>query len=924
MPDLIASNSATTASLAIGTSVTSTIDNSGDHDWFRVNLTAGQTYLFNLNGLTFTDTYLNLYSGSGTLLASNDDVNEPAGNLNSQIRFTATTSGVYYADAAAFNIGDTGSYTISAAIAPPLPTYTLDQVADYLTTGYWGGAGYHFATSTISFNVQALTLAEQTIARLALQTWDDVGSFIFVETSASAQISFSDAGSNIAQTFADGITATVQISSDWNSSITSVDSYTLQTYIHEIGHALGLGHGGLYNGNAVYGVDNLYTNDSWATSVMSYFAQDEAGTGSFDFIVGPQLADIIAIANLYGASSSTRLGDTIYGFHSNAGQFYHFDDAIYGGSAPALTIFDSGGIDTLDVSGYAQAQRIDLNAEAHSDVGGQINNIAIARGSVIENAVGGIGNDNIIGNAADNFLNGGLGNDTLSGGDGNDTLIGGAGSDTFIGGLGNDAVSYATSLVGVTVNLGSTGANTGDAVGDIYSSIETLVGSDSSDVLYGSAANETLDGGAGNDQLFGVSGTHTLLGGDGNDIFYIDSAGDVAIESNAVIASGGFDIVIATANFTLGANIEQLVVRGTVTSGAGNDGDNIIYGLDSFISLSLDGRAGNDVIYSSPAGGNTIVGGAGVDTLLLYGGNNNANGGIGSDIYFTYTSTDVISEAGGDGIDTVYSSHSITVGEGLEQIILYSTATSAVSTSLTDNNIMFGNSTTGAVTLDGGGGSDVLFGGSFSDTLIGGAGVDLLFGFGGLNDLRGGDATDVYYLESGLDTVTETGTGGFDTIYSQIAGTTLLAANVEQLILYGAATGGLGNASDDYLYGHIASQAVTLDGAGGNDYLLDTAFGGDVLIGGAGNDQLDLRSGGNDRVKFAAGSGNDIVYGFDADPAGGQDLIDVSGRFFSSASIGGAIVITAFGTDTVVTIGADTIRLFGVLNTDVTASDFQF
>ena len=842
MPD-IAANVSTTATLAIGGSASSVVDFGADHDWFRVNLTAGETYVFNLNGGTFADTFLNLYNGAGALLASNDDIT--FGDLNSQIRYMATTTGAYYLDASAFNPNDTGTYTISAVVAPPLPTYSLDQIADYLTTGYWGGFGYHFATTAISYNIQGLTGAEQALARLALKSWDDVGSFNFVETTASAQITFNHAGSQVAETSADGTSATIQISSDWNGAITAINSYTYQTYIHEIGHALGLGHGGPYNGNASYANDAIYTNDSWANSVMSYFSQDEAGAGSFDFLVGPQLADIIAIGNLYGLSTTTRIGDTTYGFNSNAGQIYNFGDAIYSGHTPALAIFDNGGTDTLDLSGYGQQQRIDLNAEARSDVGGEFNNVSIARGTVIENAIGGSGVDTITGNAANNTLNGGAGADILNGGEGSDTLIGGVGADT-------------------------------------------------------------------------------MNGGDGSDYYYVDNVGDTAAETNAVQATGGFDIVIATANFTLGTNIEQLVLRGAANAGTGNSSNNILYGLESGLALTFDGGAGDDVIYGSTAGGNTLIGGDGVDTLLAYGGNNTMRGGLGSDIYYTYTASDVISEAGGDGIDTVYSNHSIVVGDGLEQVILYGAATSAASTNATDNNIFFGNSANGAVTLEGGGGADVLFGGNFGDTLIGGDGVDLLFGFGGANNLQGGNETDVYYLESGLDTITETVGGGFDTAYAQFAGITTLAANVEQLILYGAATGGLGNSGDNYLFGHILGHAATLDGAGGNDYLLDSAFDGDVLTGGAGNDQLDLRSGGNDLIKFAGGSGIDLVYGFDALAAGGQDQIDLSGRGFNAASIGTSIIITAGSGETDVTIGTDMIRLIGVASGDLDFTDFKF
>ena len=64
-------------------------------------------------------------------------------------------------------------------------------------------------------------------------------------------------------------------------------------------------------------------------------------------------------ASIYGAATTTRTGDTVYGFNSNAGAVFNFGNYT---SAPALTIYDSGGTDTLDCSGYSAAQTIDLHA----------------------------------------------------------------------------------------------------------------------------------------------------------------------------------------------------------------------------------------------------------------------------------------------------------------------------------------------------------------------------------------------------------------------------------------------------------------------------------------------------------------------------------------------------------------------------------
>ena len=150
------------------------------------------------------------------------------------------------------------------------------------------------------------------------------------------------------------LSATVNISTDWvttdggaNDGKTGIDSYAYQTYIHEIGHALGLGHQGPYNGSANYSTNALYANDTWQYSIMSYFSEHNYSGSSYRYVVTPQMADIYAVATMYGAATTTRTGDTVYGFNSNAGAVFSFSAYT---SAPALTIYDNGGSDTLDCS----------------------------------------------------------------------------------------------------------------------------------------------------------------------------------------------------------------------------------------------------------------------------------------------------------------------------------------------------------------------------------------------------------------------------------------------------------------------------------------------------------------------------------------------------------------------------------------------
>ncbi|KMM82652.1 serine 3-dehydrogenase [Pseudomonas lundensis] len=214
-------------------------------------------------------------------------------------------------------------------------------------------------------------------------------------------------------------------------------NYGRQTLTHEIGHTLGLSHPGDYNagnGNPSYR-DAVYGEDTRAYSVMSYWSEKNTGqvftkTGEGAYASAPLLDDIAAVQKLYGANMETRAGDTVYGFNSTADRDYY--SATSATDKLIFSVWDGGGNDTLDFSGFSQNQKINLAAGSFSDVGGMTGNVSIAQGVTIENAIGGSGNDLLLGNAASNLLKGGAGNDILYGGGGADKLWGGSGSDTFV------------------------------------------------------------------------------------------------------------------------------------------------------------------------------------------------------------------------------------------------------------------------------------------------------------------------------------------------------------------------------------------------------------------------------------------------------------------------------------------------------------
>lgn len=537
------------------------------------------------------------------------------------------------------------------------------------------------------------------------------------------------------------------------------------------------------------------------------------------------------------------------------------------------------------------------------------------------------GNNTLIGTNQSDQINGFAGNDTLSGLGANDLLDGGRGNDSMEGGDGNDTYIVDSLLdvvkenpnagefdtVESTVNytlgnnvedltltddpitgIGSPINGTGNALNNFIignSASNTLRGEAGDDDLFGAEGNDTLISGSGNDILTDSVGADVLAGGLGDDVYIISDQGDVDLNGNPIfdtVVEGlneGIDTVDAFVNYTLGANVENLVLNfggfGAI-EGTGNNLDNTI--LANTANNTLSGLDGNDFL-DGDSGSDTLLGGAGNDALFgnldddsLDGGSGNdfldggvgrntIAGGIGDDAYVVNTATDIIQEDVGGGIDTANTSITLTLAANVENLnIAGFRAIDGTGNQI--NNIIAGNTANNVLsgeagndTLGGGSGSDMLNGGDGADELFGEAGDDVLTGSIGNNllsggigndDLTGGNGSDklfgdggddildggmgndlmlgglgndTYIVDNTADVVMETFSSGTDTVESSVTYT--LGAYVGKLTLTGTSNiKGTGNKLSNTITGNNASNTISGEA------------GFDVLTGSGGSDKF--------------------------------------------------------------------------------------
>lgn len=575
----------------------------------------------------------------------------------------------------------------------------------------------------------------------------------------------------------------------------------------------GLGNDRLIGGGGIDILVGGLGNDTYVIDSIEDILDEFAGEGTdtvqapFDYTLPEHFENLVltgeALAGTGNAAANRLTGNALDNVLSGLDGNDILDgkagvDIMIGGAGNDTYIVDDAADVTVELAGEGTDT---VQVGVTYSIGEHIERLVLTGNAAIDGT----------GNSLDNRLTGNAAANTLYGLDGNDIVDGKAGADILIGGLGNDSyivdqaddvivefsgegidtvtsgISYALSEHVENLTLSGSGAGTG--TGNVLDN--RLTGNAASNVLYGMDGNDILDGKGGAD---------TLIGGTGNDVYVIDSLEDVAVE----YAGEGIDTVQAMLTWTLAGHLENLTLTGSAAvDGAGNAADNTLVGNAG--ANVLRGLDGNDL----------LDGGAGADTLI---------GGAGDDRYVVDRSTDVVVEAAGEGVDTVYNRVSWTLGDHLEHLVLTGTTNIAGTGNTFDNSIA---------------------GNAGNNTLDGGAGADFM---------AGGLGNDIYVVDDAGDAVSESAGGGIDTVRTAMMH--VLANHVENLTLTGkAAVDATGNMLDNVLTGNSAANVLT--GLDGND-TLDGKGGADVMYGGQGDDVYVVDNAGDVIIELA-GEGTDTV-----------------------------------------------------------------
>jgi hypothetical protein len=920
---------------------------------------AGDVYsgIENVNGSAFNDTF---YDGSG---AAPDQYTGNGGVDTVNYSLANDGNGITVNFGTGFNTG-TGSVGFAAGdtyigIRDVVGTQYDDTfIASTDTTLATANAfdGFSGAHDRVSYAGTAIGVTVDLVGGTGLggaagDTYADIEDV--TGTTAADVIYASQADNNID---GGGGNDTVNYSKSTSLDATgvTVDLSTVDGTVNGIGH----GTGDFAQDDTYVRIQNAVGsayNDTFKSGTLANFFSGGAGSDTVDYsastaavIVNLSSTTIGGVAGNSGSggTGSYAVGDTYSSIENVTGST--FSDLFY--ASAGANAFNGGGgtgIDTVSYAASTLAVIADLSGgtisgDATGDTYVGITNLTggsgddtltglTAGGSTLD---GGVGNDTLNGSGGFNILLGGAGNDimTVTGTGGNNTLNGGAGNDTmtasgngnlFNGGTGGDTMSgaagstnntavYTNSGAGVTVDL-VTGLGSGvggdttvsDAIGDHLSNIQNVVGTTFSDTFVGNSSTNIFTGGGG-------AGIDTVS--------YFESTTSV----NASLAAAG--------------------AGGTLGDALG----------DTYIGITnLTGGSANDILVGLVAGGSTLTGNAGADTLTSTGNNNTLFGGSGDDIMTGTGANNLF--VGGTGADNM----SVT-GGGANNTASYANSAAGVVINLTSTAIA---GVVGANSGSGVGG-DTTVSDAIGDhlsgiqNLIGSAFDDTFYLNHGVNDVQGGAGSDtVNYtneavgtnltidLSTAIGTVIATGAGaaafgGTDTLHSienAVGGAgndTFVANSSHNFFDGGAGSNTVSYASETGITGNVTGVTVDLHGnvgsgtlAGGTDSWAvgDTYLNIQNVIGTTGNDTFIDRgdaslssyngnggagsTGSHDLVSYQyTDTGNPLVIGLDGVTGHNTNgdtyshISDLTGSAFDNTTIWGDAnnnILTALGTSTV-------------------------
>lgn len=886
--------------------------------------------------------------GKGASLTLNDDGSGgvlEAGTLSTTV--TVAAAGDIYVDGVIngdrwANPDGSIDYSFSLTGTPYQYAGTGNEAlpANFNTISAQQEAAAHFALSAIEGNAAAAGFSVEGFTNLDINFLGNVDD-------TQAEIRFgetSDPGTGTARVadFPGGqVTASPNDDGDvwfgvaFNFRVPEAGTYSWITMIHEIGHALGLKHS-----HQNYNFGTLPADlDAMEYSVMSYRSFIGGSTTGgytneqFGFAQTFMIADIATLQYMYGADFTANDGDTVYTWTPGSGDTV-IDGVVAinpGGNRIFATIWDGDGNDTYDLSAYATDLEIDLrpgedslfSAAQQAALGGgnvaraNIYNAILYQGdtrSLIENAIGGSGDDLFVGNQADNVIDGGAGEDTVDYSEITDDLT------VSLDGMGSASSVQAgsDSLIGIENFLSGSGNDTIDGSADVNlikggDGNDTIDGLGGDDVLWGEIGNDIIIGGAGNDVLLGGNdlGTDGLGFGSGaitrgfnsgftsianalniddefsiatdSDIINsttlphvtITASGDDAVHFYEItVVSDGTDIILDIDYGDTGgagsfdSQLDLYDSSGTLiasnafapfVAGAGGSTSN----NDAYIATTL-ATAGLYYIAVSTNGGTDVVLGASYelqvsleDTAIIDPdtGDDTLTGGMGDDILDGGAGTDYASYSG------VQANYTVTDNMDGSYLVVDNVGTDGSDTLTNIEFLIFTDVTIDITTAPGGGGpvftegNDNEVGTAGDDVLDGLGGNDIIDGLAGNDTINGGDGADRLIGGEGADALH--GDAGFDSAdyRGALAG---VAFNVDTGGTGGEANGDTFSGIERY---YLSNFNDTVTGSSANEFFygedgndtINAGGGIDRLYGGDGND-IQRGQDGNDQLYGSAGN----------------------------------------------------------------------